>query len=212
MARVTICFDATDEVAAAAYRAWLAVSRPDLTSVSDDEGCGCCVHVFEVVGTPEAMAAIPASIRSESSQAGRLREAARTLGFANERADILEAAARAFRAHDHAQVVRLLEPIEGKLRATERAKLAYARKKTPLRTFWRRLVGRKPNRYRPMARPPHDDNDPAFWDAEWRKDIARLRPDKWSPDIRPIDSHKQVQSIPMLWERGMRSVLFVGNG
>ena len=64
--RATICVavDQPGEVAAA--EAWLERWRGRLAHLSEDYGCGCCVRLYDVDGPPEAIAALPASIRAES--------------------------------------------------------------------------------------------------------------------------------------------------
>lgn len=56
--------DEPEEVAAA--RAFLEQWRGQLHFVSEDQGCGCCVHIWEVEGPAEVVARIPARIRTWS--------------------------------------------------------------------------------------------------------------------------------------------------
>ena len=42
--------------------AWFERWEPALASVSDNEGCGCCVHVFQIEGPPEAFDALPPGV------------------------------------------------------------------------------------------------------------------------------------------------------
>lgn len=64
--RATICvvYDNPAEVRAA--RAWLDQHRPELSFVSDDEGCGCCVSMWRVEGPAEILDTLPADIRADS--------------------------------------------------------------------------------------------------------------------------------------------------
>ncbi len=52
-----------DEVRAA--EGWLTEHRAALTFVSDDEGCGCCVHLWRVEGPADVIATLPPSIRAD---------------------------------------------------------------------------------------------------------------------------------------------------
>ena len=40
------------------YREW----RSQLEYVSANSGCGCCVHIFQIVGPPEAIMAVPEAL------------------------------------------------------------------------------------------------------------------------------------------------------
>ena len=50
---------------------WLERSRARLTFVSDDEGCGCCVHVYRVEGPDEVIDSLPEAVRGISDWNGR---------------------------------------------------------------------------------------------------------------------------------------------
>ncbi len=67
MPRATIVYGVDDGgVEEALYREWLAACRDELSFVSDDGGCGCCVHIFNVQGSESAIEAIPRPIAAGS--------------------------------------------------------------------------------------------------------------------------------------------------
>ena len=70
--RATIIADASAPEQVAAAEAWLARWREALASCSEDLGCGCCVHIWDVDAPEAAVAEIPAELRAESewSRAG----------------------------------------------------------------------------------------------------------------------------------------------
>jgi len=45
---------------------WLAHWRSRLAYLSEDEGCGCCVHIWNVEGPTEVILTIPARLKSQS--------------------------------------------------------------------------------------------------------------------------------------------------
>jgi hypothetical protein len=59
-AQIIVDVDQPDEVEAA--ETWFAKWRDQLTSVSKDKGCGCCVHIWDVEGPKEVVDSIPDSI------------------------------------------------------------------------------------------------------------------------------------------------------
>ena len=61
-AELIIAVDRPDEVATA--EAWFLRWRPELTRVSDNQGCGCCVDIFTVEGSETAIAALPGAIHA----------------------------------------------------------------------------------------------------------------------------------------------------
>ena len=65
-ARATVCIslDSDDEVRA--WREWLSEWREQLSYLSDNTGCGCCVDMFNLEGPQVAVDAIPPSIRAAS--------------------------------------------------------------------------------------------------------------------------------------------------
>lgn len=128
-ARATVLLDAGDIVAAATYHEWHARFRAQLTLVSDDQGCGCCVHLFDIEGSPEAIASLPAELLCESAWSKpEMYARFAALRHTNLNADLKRDAERAFQEHRYGDVVRLLTPAEGELSAVQRAKLLYARR------------------------------------------------------------------------------------
>ena len=67
--RATICVavDFPDEVRE--VEAWFAAWRENLTYVSDNQGCGCCVDIWDVDGPREAIDVIPEHSQSASDWA-----------------------------------------------------------------------------------------------------------------------------------------------
>jgi len=57
--------DKTDEATKVA--SWFDRWRDQLTFVSENQGCGCCVDMWEIEGPPEAIAELPQAVRSASS-------------------------------------------------------------------------------------------------------------------------------------------------
>jgi len=67
--RATICVDVSREEERALAAAWLNRWRERLTFISDNEGCGCCVDMWNVDGPVEAIAEIPEELRAASEWA-----------------------------------------------------------------------------------------------------------------------------------------------
>ena len=59
-ATVAAQVDRPDDVRAA--RQWLENNRTNLTFVSEDEGCGCCIHSWRVEGPAEIIQTLPPEI------------------------------------------------------------------------------------------------------------------------------------------------------
>lgn len=64
-ATIIVGSDRADDVHAA--DAWLATWRLQLSFVSDNKGCGCCVHIWEIEGPRSVIEQIPTAIRGSSS-------------------------------------------------------------------------------------------------------------------------------------------------
>ena len=62
--RALVCFRAESIEAKVDYTTWLNAWRSKLTFVSRDRGCGCCIHLFNLEGTTEAIEALPDSLTS----------------------------------------------------------------------------------------------------------------------------------------------------
>ncbi|MFO1053232.1 MAG: hypothetical protein U1F36_13550 [Planctomycetota bacterium] len=63
-AQIIVDVDNPDEVEAA--ESWIAEWRDRLASVSEDKGCGCCVHMWDVEGSKEVLETIPDRIRARA--------------------------------------------------------------------------------------------------------------------------------------------------
>ena len=60
-ASISVASDAPEEQAA--FDAWLGRWRMEMTFISEDHGCGCCVHL-DVEGPKESIDAIPEPLRT----------------------------------------------------------------------------------------------------------------------------------------------------
>lgn len=69
--KARILVDVNDEEERAAAAAWFARWRSSLTYVSENDGCGCCVDIWDVEGPEEAISDLPESIQSADSEALR---------------------------------------------------------------------------------------------------------------------------------------------
>lgn len=65
--RATVCISVDSEGEVRAADAWLDRWRDDLTYISDNQGCGCCVDIYDVDGPPEAIRALPPQIQAGSA-------------------------------------------------------------------------------------------------------------------------------------------------
>jgi len=68
--RASICISSDAAEEAAAFEAWLQKWKGTLTLISNDYGCGCCVHLYDVEGPREAIDALPHAIRCHSAAEG----------------------------------------------------------------------------------------------------------------------------------------------
>jgi hypothetical protein len=66
MPRATIIVDVTHPEEVTASEDWFAKWAPSLTFRSENQGCGCCVNMWNVEGPDEAFAALPLSIKGDS--------------------------------------------------------------------------------------------------------------------------------------------------
>lgn len=66
MPRATICVAVDCEQEVRAAKAWFAKWKDDLEFISENQGCGCCVNIWDVQGAAEAIAEIPESITANS--------------------------------------------------------------------------------------------------------------------------------------------------
>lgn len=66
MPRATIIVDVTHPEEVTACEDWFAKWAPSLTLQSENQGCGCCVNMWDVEGPDEALAALPLSIKGDS--------------------------------------------------------------------------------------------------------------------------------------------------
>jgi len=66
MPRASIIVDVTHPEDVAACEEWFANWTTSLTYRSDNQGCGCCVNIWDVEGSGDAIAALPSTIRGHS--------------------------------------------------------------------------------------------------------------------------------------------------
>jgi len=66
MQRASICIATDFPEEEAAFETWAAQWREKMTFFSDDYGCGCCVHLYDVEGPKEGIDAIPEKLRATS--------------------------------------------------------------------------------------------------------------------------------------------------
>jgi hypothetical protein len=66
MSRASICIASDSPEEADSFEAWTAQWKKKMTFFSDDYGCGCCVHLFDVEGPAEGIEAIPEKLRTTS--------------------------------------------------------------------------------------------------------------------------------------------------
>jgi len=64
--RATIVVDVTHSEDVAACENWFARWTDSLIFRSENSGCGCCVNIWDVEGSDEAIAAIPPGIQGHS--------------------------------------------------------------------------------------------------------------------------------------------------
>lgn len=66
MPRATIVVDVTDPDEITACEEWFTKWTSGLTYRSENQGCGCCVNIWDVEGSDDAIAALPFTIRGQS--------------------------------------------------------------------------------------------------------------------------------------------------
>lgn len=55
----------------AVLNAWIERWRPSLRSLSQNQGCGCCVDIYEVEAPVEALAELPRQLLSWEPESGK---------------------------------------------------------------------------------------------------------------------------------------------
>jgi hypothetical protein len=63
MARETICVDVRNPADVEAAEKWLAANRSRLDFLSENDGCGCCVDLYDLEGPEEVLQTIPEQLR-----------------------------------------------------------------------------------------------------------------------------------------------------
>lgn len=66
MPRATLIAASDSPEEMSALEEWLSRWRDSLSYLSDDTGCGCCVHIYDVDGPQEAVDAIPSTLSAMS--------------------------------------------------------------------------------------------------------------------------------------------------
>ena len=64
--RITIVAGTDQPGEVAAVEAWFARWREHLSVQSEDQGCGCCVHIWDVDAPADAVADLPDAVQAES--------------------------------------------------------------------------------------------------------------------------------------------------
>ncbi|MEI7941114.1 MAG: hypothetical protein WCK27_30940 [Verrucomicrobiota bacterium] len=64
--RASICVASDAPEEEAAFDAWLDRWKSELTFISGDYGCGCCVHLYDIEGPKEVVEAIPEQLRTST--------------------------------------------------------------------------------------------------------------------------------------------------
>ena len=64
--RATVCLWAESLEEKVEFTTWLNTWRKKMTFISHDYGCGCCIHLFDLEGPEEAIAAIPPELLTVS--------------------------------------------------------------------------------------------------------------------------------------------------
>ena len=65
--RASVCIASDSSEEEVAFDAWLAVWKEKMSFISEDYGCGCCVHLFDLEGPSEAISALPEKIRATTN-------------------------------------------------------------------------------------------------------------------------------------------------
>lgn len=66
MQRASLSISEDSESEKSDFEAWSTRWKDKMTIFSDDYGCGCCVHLYDVEGPEEAIEAIPQALRTTS--------------------------------------------------------------------------------------------------------------------------------------------------
>ena len=66
MDRASICVSSDSPEEEAAFAAWSSLWKEKMIVFSEDYGCGCCVHLYDVEGPKEGIDAIPENLRTIS--------------------------------------------------------------------------------------------------------------------------------------------------
>jgi hypothetical protein len=64
--RASVCISSDAPEEELAYKGWLEQWKEKMTFISNDYGCGCCVHLYDLEGPEEGISALPLSIRTTS--------------------------------------------------------------------------------------------------------------------------------------------------
>lgn len=67
MHRATVCLLADSLEEKVEFTTWLTAWKKKMTFVSQDYGCGCCIHLFDLEGPKEAIAALPKDLLTVSA-------------------------------------------------------------------------------------------------------------------------------------------------
>ena len=65
--RATVCLWSDSLEEKVEFTTWLNAWKKKLAYLSHDYGCGCCIHLFDVEGPPEAIEALPQEVLAYSA-------------------------------------------------------------------------------------------------------------------------------------------------
>ena len=69
--RVTVITNADNSSELESFDAWLAKWEDKLIYFSPNEGCGCCVNIFNIEASEEAIGELPFEIKAQSEWANK---------------------------------------------------------------------------------------------------------------------------------------------
>jgi hypothetical protein len=75
MARESICVIVDDPGSVKAAEEWLTANRSRLDFLSENQGCGCCVDLYDLEGPEEVLHTIPQMLRCSSDWTSGERQA-----------------------------------------------------------------------------------------------------------------------------------------
>jgi hypothetical protein len=65
--RATLLVDVEEPATVAEAEAWLEAMRDELSFISDQKGCGCCILMWDIEGSAELIDTLPEKLRCDST-------------------------------------------------------------------------------------------------------------------------------------------------